>query len=160
MPESHENESVQLSPGARERKDEILQRLQTEAPRAAIRRSRRRRIVASTLSLAFVLTTVLLWPRGASVSTPTGPIAEAPTHPTPSLDIAMVTTDAGIVDRLRLDVSRHPDVEIIDDAELVRTLTDLGRPAGLARMGSQVVLTANVADATIGEDAASDTSAG
>jgi hypothetical protein len=160
MPDQRRDDPVELSSDACARKEEILEQLQVEAPRAAIRRSRRRRVVASTLSLAVVATLIALWPGGASNAPPTAPIAAAPAPATPKLDIAMVPTDSGIAERLRLDVSRHPDVEIIDDAELVRTLTALGRPAGVARMGSQAILTTNVADARIGEDSESETSAG
>lgn len=160
MSDSRNDGPIELSPDARARKEEILHHLQSEAPRVAIRRRRRRRAVASTLSLAVVAAVVALWPGGGSSTTPPGPIAEAPAPTEPSLDIAVVATDTNIVERLRLDVSRHPDVEIIDDAELVRTLTDLGRPAGVARVGSHAVLTANVADARIGEDADAEPSAG
>jgi len=156
---------VDLSAEALGRKDDILRALQREAPRAAIRRRRRRRASATAVALLLVMTAYLALPgRPQSARVPGGAVVEAPeTAPVdaPSrVAIAYVATDERIVDRLRLQVDRHPNVEVITDAELMQALADVGKPAGVARMGERVLLTQEVADASIGADVAPEEGAG
>ena len=69
-------------------------------------------------------------------------------QPSPTPGAQIVHTDPGAAERYR--ATPQPLVVTIDDAQLVRTLIEIGRPAGLIRIGERVALSAAVTDEKLG----------
>jgi hypothetical protein len=132
-------------------KERILVELQHAMQQHHVRKRRRRRLTAMTMLLAVV--TSVLWFMLQPHSTPT-PQYAAP-EPTPSTmpdsqfagqtsttrtTIVTVQTDPTIVQRFAASTTTTT-MQRIDDEQLLATLSDLGRPTGLVRVGETVWLT-------------------
>ena len=146
MTEQHDN----LSPKGAARREAMLGDL-TAAMTKLHRRRRVRRMTASGATVALlciVLFRTLQLPldgtKTASTPPPVRgwtPVEEAPTR------TVIVQTDHDIV--VRLLASPPAIVTRIDDNQLIRTLIEIGRPAGLIRFGDRVALSAPVTDQEI-----------
>lgn len=153
--------SMPLSEIGVARKDRMLRELLGEMHRVhSGRRARRRAAVLITPVLALGLA-VLVWrwsPQSVAPSPNQGTIAKGPVSapkitapPTvaqvPVAIITMIRTPADGLDAYRVTTASHSiDAEMLDDAELLATLSSLNRPTGLVRSGDRVWLTRNVAD--------------
>lgn len=137
-----------LSAAGESRRSAMLESLQAEQVHVHRRRRARRRAVTAGACLLAVSGIAFL---GHSAATPTGrdETAIAPAHgPAPArptvLAFSTVSTDPTVLERTA-SATTH-SVRFIDDAELVATLHEAGRPTGIIRIGDEVTLTEDVAD--------------
>lgn len=137
-----------LSPQGELRREEMLAELVSSMTRLHRRRRIRRRPFSVAAVIALVIGAFRLMnfePQPSQMVTiePAG-MPGGVTVQTPPLAIQYVKTDPSAVQRYR--AKPRPIVVIIDDAQLVRTLIEIGRPAGLIRVGERVALSASVTD--------------
>ncbi|MHC4911050.1 MAG: hypothetical protein ACYTF9_15185 [Planctomycetota bacterium] len=145
-----------LSAAGESRRSAMLESLQAEQVHVHRRRRARRRAVTAGACLLAVSGIAFL---GHNAATPTGrdETAIAPAHahahahgpaPAPArptvLAFSTVSTDPTVLERTA-SATTH-SVRFIDDAELVATLHEAGRPTGIIRIGDEVTLTEDVAD--------------
>jgi len=156
MPHDRFGVNMALSEEGRRRRDAMLSGLQGEVVRSARRRRRRRRLGAGAAALG------LLVAGGVIIATLSPPPATAPpvadngarsgaearpARPESArIIVRRVETDAGIASRLRAAGVVSVPIHAVSDAELLETLAELGRPAGLVRTPERVWLTADVTD--------------
>jgi hypothetical protein len=123
-------------------------RLIAEMQRLHARRRARRSAVVACAVMALCALPLLMRPTSSSnTGRMTTPITDA-TKPTPAEDPSRITftripTDPTAVARLSVDAPPSR-VRFIDDPGLAALLAELGRPAGVVRMGEDVWLTADV----------------
>jgi hypothetical protein len=137
MDEQHQS----LSPQGEHRREAMLSELVGSMARLHHRRSLRRRAVSAAALIAvavgvFRLTTV---DPGISRIAQTDISGEKPAS-----EVLFVHTDPGASARYR--AVPDPLIVRVDDAQLVRTLIEIGRPAGLIHIGERVALSAPVTD--------------
>jgi hypothetical protein len=146
-----------LTPAGAARRDAMLDELTGYMNRVHRSRRIRRRGVAAALLFAVAAAVAYLALPGQP--TPVHqPITSNPLHSpvessAPPVRIAVVRTDPDIVNKYRASAPETSVVRIerLDDDELLRRLDAMGRSAGLVRMGGKAWLTADVADATMGD---------
>lgn len=101
------------------------------------------------LSTVGMLLLTLICARYASFE-PTNPsmngesLATKAPSPAGTFKVIHVSTDESILQRMRPEAS--PIVMRINDRELLQTLVQIGRPAGLIRIGDRLALSAPVTD--------------
>jgi len=139
-----------LSPHGAARREAMLGEL-TAAMTTLHRRRRARRMTvgaATTALLCVVLFRTLQMPADGTKTASTVPPVptRAPLEAGPTRTV-YVHTDREIADRLL--ASPPVLVTRIDDTQLLRTLIEIGRPAGLIRFGDRVALSAPVTDEEI-----------
>lgn len=145
MTDSRGNSSEPLSPAGEARRERMLAELLGEMS-AARRRKRTRRGVISTLALALLLFTYLRYVSFAPIA-PTDRVermAGTTAQQTLRTGVVFVSTDESSLQRMRPDP--RPIVVQIDDRELLQTLVEIGRPAGIIRIGDRLALSAPVTD--------------
>ena len=134
---------VLLSPEGSRRRDELRERLVG----AVVRRRRVRHTVRAVVVL--LVGTVLgwsVWPdRGAPEDVP--PIHAKGDSPAFGSDFEIVRNRADAVSRFAVDMDRPLSVEMLrTDEELLASLSAAGEPAGLMRIGSELVLIAELGE--------------
>jgi len=152
----YEHERMELSSEGRERRDAILRDVSARLPGIASARRRRRRSVAGGAAVALLLVVggavvLTMQQRPANQPTLTPPNVAAPEAPpvneTPSIDFQIVRTNDEIDPTMIVRTDPEAiNAMVVSDEELLRTLAEMGRPAGLIRMNGQVRLTRDVVD--------------
>lgn len=150
------NESREMLSAAGEaRREAMLEELLTDM--AGVRRRRRAVRMAArggavTLMLAAA---VMLWSPGGSQRVvvdrqdvpAVGEMGGGGAAKEPGVSVVF-HTDETVVQRMA--AAPRPLIERVDDAGLMATLREIGRPAGLIRMGARVALSAPVTDDELG----------
>jgi hypothetical protein len=137
-----------LSPQGEVRRDAMLADLTGAMQRLHRRRRMRRQMLSSTALVLLIVGVIRFSDFSGHQSAMTS--RESPAVPitaTTKLDAAItvyVHSDATIEARYRADSA--PIVVWIDDAQLIRTLIEVGRPAGLIHIGDRLALSAPVTD--------------
>jgi len=141
----HDCDEVKLSETGRNRRDALLEELQSEVINEGRLRRLRRRIVRS-VSLAVIIIVVSIslvtpWP------TSDNPVAVTiNAEPKPSLQIQIVEANTEAVAAMIVSPTANIDNYYIDDRRLTDMLSEIGRPSGLIRTGSTVCLVVPVTD--------------
>ncbi|MCA9290787.1 MAG: hypothetical protein KDA25_06640 [Phycisphaerales bacterium] len=141
-PDPHAATSPELSAAGAARRERMLEDILGDmVARHRRRRVRRRAIGAAmvVIALAVVVAPLVRTPP-APMSTPSPSLAR---QADASVRIRIVQSDPDVVARLAAPSSPGL-VRRIDDDELVRTLVEVHRPAGLIRVGTEVRLSAAV----------------
>lgn len=143
--ETHDN----LSPQGVLRRAAMLGELTASMTRLhRARRTRRRAVSATAVILVFagVVRLISVSPQQFKVVKVEPPEEPQPIlmQPPPTPGMQVVHTDPQAADRFR--PMPQPVVVTINDAQLVRTLIEIGRPAGLIHIGERIALSAPVTD--------------
>lgn len=155
--------TIALTESGVARRDRMLGELVGEMRR--VHRRRRGRRVAMVLLPVGAMAIAVLWWRGSALPVALSPGREttafAPTPapvpidspaPAVSVPVAIITmvrtTDDAFARSLVTTPPHASEAQTINDAELLATLADLNRPAGIVRSGGKAWLTRNVTDAT------------
>lgn len=141
------NEDIPLSPMGEARKEALRATLSREMSRVVRRRRIRRRATSGAAVIVVIVAGAWWLNHAARINSPQPPIAHAPVESMPELiQIQYFADNPGITEVARLDV-RIPVTQVtLSDEELLEALADIGRPTGLARIGSRVVVTSAVTD--------------
>lgn len=147
---NHHTNHDELSERGCARRDAMLAELSPLVRRAA----RARRVRSGATAAAALLAIVSLGFLIPSTFTPHHPEQAAVDPPIePASRIEIVSTDAGVLDRLAWSApSGASRIERISDEELIFVLAEMGRPAGLIRSQGRVWLTAVVTDGDLNPD--------
>ncbi len=138
-----------LSPDAAARREVMLGELVGTMSRLHRRRRRVRRGVYSLAAMALIVGTFRLSQQPGDHDTVVTSVSrpEVPTQPVTqreSIAVELVHTDPTI--RERYEATPATTIVRIDDGQLLSTLVEIGRPAGLIRFGERVALSAPVTD--------------
>jgi hypothetical protein len=142
-----------LSPQGQARREAMLDHLVGEMA-LVHRRRRARRAALSSAGAVLLLVGLIRFANLDSANNtltlnPQSPEQNASVQPDAST-IMHVQTDPSIAERFR--AAPIPIIVPINDAQLIETLVEIGRPAGLIQVGERIALSAPVTDEELSPD--------
>ncbi|MFG0330497.1 MAG: hypothetical protein ACF8PN_11435 [Phycisphaerales bacterium] len=155
-PDSHEP----LSETGRRRREAMLGELQVELGRMRAFRRRRRAATHAAFAVVIAGSAMAAWTTmNRASNTPTPDRIALPASPelfpsnhedattatsALSVRVKFVTTDRDASSRFAVKRAQRPIIQRIDDRELVETLAEINRPAGLVRTANRAWVTADI----------------
>lgn len=145
------DQRIQLSQAGQQRRDAMLGELMHAMDAHHRRRHRIRRTMSVCGALLLIAGAAAYIISAAGANTPPTHATLAvntqkslATEPAAAVLIARIETDPTVLDRYRTKATR--DATILSDTELLESLREINRPAGLVRMDGEAWLTASVVD--------------